>query len=177
MKMDAQKFISDVEDEKFATNSAEMTLEDIKKDVKAAIKPQLSFMEEMINSGRLASTLLQVKGQEVSFYLQNNIINLPYRYVKNISKIMSGSGEDDLHVYMFVESPDVNRSKMRIDELAAQDDFAVSDEIIDKLAAWVLRQIGAIENTREEQAEADKQTDKKKKTTKKKSTKKTTKKK
>ncbi|CAI2560677.1 MULTISPECIES: hypothetical protein [Apilactobacillus] len=177
MEMDAQKFIDDVTAENFETYSAEVSLADLKKDTAKAFQPLMEFMEEQVNSGRLASALLQVKGEDISFYLQNNIVNLPFRYIKNISKMMSDETNCPLNVYMFVESPDVNRSKMRIDELSSQDDFAVNADLSAKLGAWANDQLAAIEeNQKIEQEDAEK-TDKKKSAAKKKTTKKTTKKK
>lgn len=180
MEIDAQKFIEDVENEKFETFSTEVTLASVKKDPQKAFAEAMNFMDEQINSGRLASALVQVKGEEISFYLQNGIVNLPYRYIKNISKMMSDQGNCPLNVYMIVESPDVNRSKLRIDELSSQDDFAVDDDINAKLVEWVNQQLAAVDENRAIADEAEKQTDKKKpakKTTAKKTTKKTTKKK
>lgn len=175
MEIDAQKFIEDVENEKFETFSTEVALASVKKDPKKAFAEAMDFMDEQINSGRLASALVQVKGEEISFYLQNGIVNLPYRYIKNISKMMSDQGNCPLNVYMIVESPDVNRSKLRIDELSSQDDFAVSDDINAKLVEWVNQQLAAVDENRAIADEAEKQTDKKKPA--KKTTKKTTKKK
>lgn len=175
MEIDAQKFIEDVENEKFETFSTEVALASVKKDPQKAFAEAMDFMDEQINSGRLASALVQVKGEEISFYLQNDIVNLPYRYIKNISKMMSDQGNCPLNVYMIVESTDVNRSKLRIDELSSQDDFAVNDDINAKLVEWVNQQLAAVDENRAIADEAEKQTDKKKPA--KKTTKKTTKKK
>ena len=78
---------------------------------------------------------------------------------------------------MFVESPDVNRSKMRIDELSSQDDFAVNADLSAKLGAWANEQIAAIEENQKIEQEAAEKTDKKKPAAKKKATEKTTNKK
>lgn len=152
MKMDAQKFINDITEGNFETNLVETSWKQVTTNLQATLSDQLAFMEEQINLGRLASSQLVVKDEEISFFLQNGIVNLPYRYAKNISKIMSGDGDCDLHVYMFVESPDVNRSKLRIDELAPQDNFNNDQHTLQVLTDWMQTQLTTIETNRKADA-------------------------
>jgi hypothetical protein len=148
MKMDAQKFINDITEENYETNLVEISWKQVITNPQSSLSDQLAFMEEQINLGRLASSQLLVKNEDISFFLQNGIVNLPYRYAKNISKMMSGDGDCELHVYMFVESPDVNRSKLRIDELALQDDFNNDQHTLQTLTDWMQTQLTAIEANR-----------------------------
>jgi hypothetical protein len=148
MKMDAQKFINDITEENYETNLVEISWKQVITNPQSSLSDQLAFMEEQINLGRLASSQLLVKNEDISFFLQNGIVNLPYRYDKNISKMMSGDGDCELHVYMFVESPDVNRSKLRIDELALQDDFNNDQHTLQTLTDWMQTQLTAIEANR-----------------------------
>lgn len=90
--------------------------------------------------------------------------------------MMSDETGCPLNVYMFVESPDVNRSKMRIDELSSQDNFAFNADLSTKLGAWANDQLAAIEENQKIEQEAAEKTDKKKPAAKKKTTKKTAKK-
>jgi hypothetical protein len=148
MKMDAQKFINDITEENYETNLVEISWKQVITNPQSSLSDQLAFMEEQINLGRLASSQLVVKNEDISFFLQNGIVNLPYRYDKNISKMMSGDGDCELHVYMFVESPDVNRSKLRIDELALQDDFNNDQHTLQTLTDWMQTQLTSIEANR-----------------------------
>jgi hypothetical protein len=148
MKMDAQKFINDITEENYETNLVEISWKQVITNPQSSLSDQLAFMEEQINLGRLASSQLLVKNEDISFFLQNGIVNLPYRYAKNISKMMSGDGDCELHVYMFVESPDVNRSKLRIDELALQDDFNNDQHTLQTLTDWMQTQLTSIEANR-----------------------------
>ncbi|UQS84558.1 hypothetical protein MOO46_04715 [Apilactobacillus apisilvae] len=172
MKMDVQEFIDRINDEKFEVNSQEISAAELAKNPETAFKPLLQFMEEQINLGHLASAMLQVKGEETSFFLQNCIVNLPYRYSKNISKMMSGDGKCELNIYMFVESKDVNRSSLRIDELASQDEFTINDVIEQKLSKWTKEQLNSIDENKKARLEAEKEITKESKPKKKKTTKK-----
>lgn len=177
MKMDVQEFIDKINDEQFEVQTVEVTSADLANNPVKSFQPLLKFMEEQVNLGHLASAMLHVKGEETSFFLQNCIVNLPYRYSKNISKMMSGDGDCDLNIYMIVESPDVNRSKLRIDELSSQDDFSDNAKLEQKLADWSKDQLASIDENKEKRLKAEKELaqdskDKKKTTKNKKSSKK-----
>ncbi|WP_054657489.1 hypothetical protein [Apilactobacillus ozensis] len=104
-------------------------------------------MQNGITAGEIKSCELKIEDLDATVYLQNNIINLPFRYAKNIGKIIKDSDNLEMSVYMIIESDDVNRSKLRIDKLADDKIFLERDFTAD-FVSWLKIQLDAIESNK-----------------------------
>ncbi|MHA8110550.1 hypothetical protein ACYATP_03445 [Lactobacillaceae bacterium Melli_B4] len=161
MEIDTQSFIDQVTDEQFESTYFMTQKAALEKDVSAVIQPMIDFMVQQIKANQIAQARLVVEDADAEFKLETCIINLPLRYVKAISKITTDEGVQPLNVYMTVESPAVNRSSLRIDEVAPADEFvADADQMNAKITPWVQEQLAKIDANlaagAEEATEADK---------------------
>ncbi|GLB47359.1 hypothetical protein WR164_13380 [Philodulcilactobacillus myokoensis] len=175
MQINIKNFISEITDEKFQKQSQSTTKGNLTKHFNATIKSAVNFIVQNIKKNQIAQAELVTKRPETSIRLELNVINLPLRYAKNIGKVTKDDANYDLNVYMVIESPDVNRSKLRIDELASADDFNQNpDQYLPKFKAWVNNQFEQIDDNKQSgsKKETQKATSNKKTSTKKKTTKK-----
>ncbi|MEJ6400073.1 hypothetical protein [Nicoliella lavandulae] len=146
MEIDAQKFIDQITDEDFKSTNFTVERANLEQDIKQSVGPMVQFIAEQIQSGAIAQARLEVADADTQFRLETSIINLPLRYAKAISKIMSGDGQQPVNVYMIVESPDVNRSKLRIDEVATADEFVAQQAAaVTRIADWMHEQLAKID--------------------------------
>ncbi|MBW1604900.1 hypothetical protein [Lactobacillus sp. Sy-1] len=157
MEIDVEKFIDQVTDEQFKATNFTIKKAALEADLSKAFAPMVSFIAEQIQSDQIAQARLIVEDADTVFKLETNVINLPFDYVKAISKIMSGEGVQPVNVYMIVESPEVNRSKLRIDETATADDFVASQaQMVTKVVDWAQTQLHKIDSEDEaSEEEAD----------------------
>lgn len=117
-----------------------------------------SFLEQKINENKLVSGEVIISGNEpIHLSVETNIINLPLRYVNQISKIIINDPETDLNIYMFVDHPDVSRSGMRIELAASVQSFLDDREsVMSKIALFFDREIQTIsENQAVKEAQAE----------------------
>ncbi|ANZ57472.1 hypothetical protein BGL34_06240 [Fructilactobacillus lindneri] len=165
MKIDEAKFVEEAEAEEFASKQFESTLAKLKTDPTKVLKPLCEFIEAAINSDKIASADLTVKDAEVCIKLQTSIINLPLNYSKNINKIMVGDGDVDVNVYMIITSPNINKSKLRIDELDDSVSFLekATGEDLERFVAWTKDQLEIISGNKKAETETSASKDEAKK--------------
>ncbi|MDR3242275.1 MAG: hypothetical protein LBT37_08910 [Lactobacillaceae bacterium] len=116
-----------------------------------ALDPLFDFIAQKVTQGELAGGEILVSGDEpIHLSLETSLINLPLRYVNQISKIVVDDPETEVNLYMFVEHPHVTRSGMRI-ELAAsvQTYLDDPDSVMAKVAAFYDQELATINNYEE----------------------------
>ncbi|MCZ9311632.1 hypothetical protein PAF15_06720 [Weissella koreensis] len=120
------------------------------------LDPLFLFLEQKINENKLVSGEIIISGDEpIHLSVETNVINLPLRYVNQISKIIINDPETDVNVYMFVDHPDVTRSGMRIELAASVQSFLDDREsVMSKISLFFDREI---QNISKNQAEKDEQ--------------------
>lgn len=117
MKLNVQQFIDQVMDGQFDQQS------------QSVAEGQLSAMTgvealgQSIQKNHLAQFEWQIpvsgSDEPVSVRLETSVINLPLANAKTITKIMDVTADAEVNVYMVCETPDLNRSGLRIDKLAS----------------------------------------------------------
>ncbi|UQS87159.1 hypothetical protein MOO44_03070 [Nicoliella spurrieriana] len=146
MKMDVDEFIEQVTNEQYAATNFTMNRKALEADLQKALTPLVQFITEQINADQIAQARLIVDDADTVFKLETGVINLPFDNIKATSKIMAGDGVKPINVYMIVESPDVNRSKLRIDEAAAADDFVKqTPAMTTRFVEWTQDQLNKID--------------------------------
>lgn len=117
MKLNVQQFIDQVMDGQFDQQS------------QSVVEGQLSAITgvealgQSIQKNHLTQFEWQVSvsgsDEPVSVRLETSVINLPLANAKTITKIMDVTADAEVNVYMVCETPDLNRSGLRIDKLAS----------------------------------------------------------
>ncbi|WP_429971549.1 hypothetical protein ACQW5G_02755 [Fructilactobacillus sp. Tb1] len=154
MKIDEADFITEAEATAYAIKNFETTLAELKKDPAKVLKPMVDFIEAGLNSDKISSAELFLPKSDITIKLQTSIINLPLEYGKNINKIMVGDGVVDVNVYMIIASPEINKSKMRIDEVATSDEFVNNTpDMVTQFTDWTKLQLDQIESNEAEAAD------------------------
>lgn len=154
MKIEEADFIAEAEATEYAIKNFETTLADLKKNPAKVLQPMCDFIEVGINSDKISSAELFLPKSDITIKLQTSIINLPLEYAKNINKIMVGDGIVPVNVYMIIASPFINKSKMRIDELALSDEFVNNlSDMVTQFVDWTKLQLDQIETHEKEASE------------------------
>ncbi|KRM58796.1 hypothetical protein [Secundilactobacillus malefermentans] len=96
------------------------------KDLKGAAleKTLQSLVDYIVKQGKaeqISQAEVTIEKEELSIRLEMNVINLPVRYVSPMEKVLDAESDQDVNVYMIVESPKVNKSGLRIDEIGTVD--------------------------------------------------------
>jgi hypothetical protein len=111
----------------------------------------LKYIEDQLASGYLCSYEWSVKmpvGDDLSVRLETNLINIPMKEAQRLDpKLLERDPEYMVNVYMVAEGDNLNKSGLRIDELAAGDDFSSATDLVQKFQDWVADQLAmATEN-------------------------------
>ncbi|KRM89860.1 hypothetical protein [Fructilactobacillus florum] len=144
MKIEEPEFVSEVIDQRYAVRQFEATMEQLMNDLEATLRPLAEFIETAINSDQIASAELQVTDADVQVKLQTSIINLPLEYINNINKIMIDAGTVPVNVYMIITAPKLNKSQLRIDELASTQGFQAANKL-PELVQWASGQLDQLQ--------------------------------
>lgn len=122
-----------------------------------SIKTGLAFMQDAIDSGYLANYEWQVKvqkGDPISVRLENNLINVPMADAERLNgKLLNKDEEYPVKLYMVAEGEDLNKSNLRIDELAADAGQANNADGIAKFQSWIADQLAQLMENRADNKE------------------------
>ncbi|WP_373842793.1 hypothetical protein [Limosilactobacillus sp.] len=122
-----------------------------------SIKTGLAFMQDAIDSGYLANYEWQVKvqkGDPISVRLENNLINVPMADAERLNgKLLNKDEEYPVKLYMVAEGEDLNKSNLRIDELAADAGQANNADTVAKFQSWVADQLAQLMENRADNKE------------------------
>ncbi|KRM12962.1 hypothetical protein ABTQ33_02480 [Paucilactobacillus suebicus] len=144
MEFNVQTFIDQVTDEQYEKQTVDVSQSDLSK--VTVIKKGIVALQSSINDNRLAQYEWQfdVKNVEdpISVRLETGIINLPFENGKTISKILNVTDTLPVNVYLICESPELNRSGLRIDRLASATALADDpDSVTTAAMQWIDEQL------------------------------------
>ena len=124
----------------------------------AVIKKGLQFIEDQLASGYLCGYEWNVKmpvGDDLSVRLETNLINIPMKEAERLdSKLLDRDPAYPVNVYMVAEGDQLNKSGLRIDELAGGADFENNAALVTKFQEWVADQLAMATENRQADDEA-----------------------
>lgn len=154
LEKDAASFVDDLVNEKIEGKSFTKKLDDIMKDPAKVMQPVYDYVEEQLNLGKLAYGEVKASDEDVAIRLETNLINLPFQDAKVISKMMQDQETLPVNVYLVISSPWVNKSSLRIDEVASADDYVGNvANYLDRMNNWVAEHLDMVKENLEKQPE------------------------
>lgn len=154
LEKDAASFVDDLVNEKIEGKSFTKKLDDIMKDPAKVMQPVYDYVEEQLNLGKLAYGEVKASDEDVAIRLETNLINLPFQDAKIISKMMQDQATLPVNVYLVISSPWVNKSSLRIDEVASVDDYVGNvANYLDQMNNWVAEHLDMVKENLEKQPE------------------------
>ncbi|AEB74370.1 hypothetical protein [Lentilactobacillus buchneri] len=154
LEKDAASFVDDLVNEKIEGKSFTKKLDDIMKDPAKVMQPVYDYVEEQLNLGKLAYGEVKASDEDVAIRLETNLINLPFQDAKVISKMMQDQETLPVNVYLVISSPWVNKSSLRIDEVASADDYVGNvANYLDQMNNWVAEHLDMVKENLEKQPE------------------------
>ena len=110
-------------------------------------------MIEQLDTGHLGQykmTIKMKKGDPVNFQLETNLINVPMAEAERLdSKLLDSELEYPVNLYLVMESEDINKSGLRIDELANETDQGGKvTELVTKAQEWMAEHLADIVEAR-----------------------------
>ncbi|CUS25623.1 hypothetical protein FC70_GL000983 [Paucilactobacillus oligofermentans DSM 15707 = LMG 22743] len=151
MQIKIQQFMDDVLDEKITAKVVKTDLATMQQ--VDTVKMGLDFIAKTTSNNEIAQYNWVVdmsEGEKVSIRIETSVINLPLEDTKTISKILNVEDEAEMNVYLIAETPDMNKSGLRIDKVASV--MAVQDDIegvSHSASNWVNDQLAAIVEIRQ----------------------------
>jgi len=151
MQIKIQQFMDDVLDEKITAKVVKTDLATMQQ--VDTVKMGLNFIAKTTSNNEIAQYNWVVdmpEGEKVSIRIETSVINLPLEDTKTISKILNVEDESEMNVYLIAETPDMNKSGLRIDKVASV--MAVQDDIegvSHSASNWVNDQLAAIVEIRQ----------------------------
>lgn len=120
---------------------------------KTTLKAAIQFMLDQFDKGYLGQYNLDVKmkkGDPVSVRLEANLINVPMGEAERLDvKLLDQEPEYPVNLYMVMESADVNKSGLRIDELANDTDQGGSIiALVERAQEWIAEHLAAVAENR-----------------------------
>lgn len=152
MKINVQTFVDQILGDQFKTKTEQTTVAKIEKET--TIKTGLDYISQITSGNELAQFEWSVKmpdGDDASVRLETSVINLPLQDTKTITKILELDQEREVNVYLVCETPDLNRSGLRIDLCASVTALIDDQASVTKLAQeWIKTQLVTIQTNRDE---------------------------
>ena len=120
---------------------------------KTTLKAAIQFMLDQFDKGYLGQYNLDVKmkkGDPVSVRLEANLINVPMGEAERLDgKLLDQGPEYPVNLYMVMESADVNKSGLRIDELANDtDQCGIITSLVERAQGWMAEHLAAVAENR-----------------------------
>ncbi|WP_267201945.1 hypothetical protein [Limosilactobacillus kribbianus] len=120
---------------------------------KTTLKAGIEFVIDQLDKGYLGQYLVNVKmkkGDPVSLRLETNLINVPMEEAERlVPKLLDKGPAYPVNLYLVMESDDVNKSGLRIDELANETDQAGSvANLTTKAQQWVAAHLADVMEAR-----------------------------
>lgn len=153
MQLTNENYLSQLENNHVKSATVDITAAKVQQ--ATTIKKALQFINDSIDSGYLGQYVWNVKmtrGDNVSVRLETNLINLPMQDAKRLNgKLLDNGATYDVNLYMVIEGADVNKSGLRIDELATANEINTSSSLVTKFQVWVANQLAqTVENRKED---------------------------
>lgn len=127
MKIEVQAFINQIQDQTYLTDEYELPTPDpfVADGILAQLKPAI---DKAIEKQALTSfsVLTEYAGEPVKVTLETGIVNLPLQYIKKVNQFFELDDQAEVNLYLYVTSPLINRSNMRIDLIGTVASFEES---------------------------------------------------
>lgn len=175
MELTVQDYAKKLEAGDYAVSEATLTATKIQQ--KTTWKTAIQSILDHLAAGELArqNWTVNTRGDSISVRLECNLINIPMDEALRLDgKLLKADTAYPVNLYLVVESPDVNRTGLRIDSLV-DNPGADANTLAEQAQVWVTEKLGMVMQNRQAAKEAAKKTTKGAKTTRK-ATKKTTRK-
>lgn len=120
---------------------------------KTTLKAAIQFMLDQFDKGYLGQYNIGVKmktGDPVSVHLEANLINIPMAEAERLDgKLLDQGPEYPVNLYMVMESADVNKSGLRIDELANDTDQGGNlATLVERAQGWLAEHLAVVAEAR-----------------------------
>lgn len=147
MKIGVQAFINEIQDQTYLTDEYEIATPNpfVAADFLAQLKPAVS---KAVEKQALASfsALTTYEGEQVKVTLETGVVNLPLQYIKKVNQFLELEAQAEVNIYLYVTSPLVNRSGMRIDLIGTVADFEEqADQAWAKVEQLLTQDLEAVE--------------------------------
>ncbi|MBD5805779.1 hypothetical protein EAI26_00355 [Lactobacillus sp. 0.1XD8-4] len=151
MKMSVADYLSQLTSDQVVTEEVEKTAAQAQQ--KTVLTTAIKFMIEQLDTGHLGQykmTIKMKKGDPVNFQLETNLINVPMAEAERLdSKLLDSELEYPVNLYLVMESEDINKSGLRIDELANETDQGGKvTELVTKAQEWMAEHLADIVEAR-----------------------------
>lgn len=151
MKMSVADYLAQLTGDQVVTEHVDKTAAQAQQ--KTVLTTAIKFIIEQLDTGHLGQYEMAVKmkkGDPVSVRLETNLINIPMAEAERLDgKLLDKELEYPVNLYMVIESEDVNKTGLRIDELANETDQEGSvANLVEKAQGWVAEHLAAVVETR-----------------------------
>ncbi|MBB1063498.1 hypothetical protein [Limosilactobacillus fastidiosus] len=151
MKLTVADYLDQLSGEKTIVTETETTASKVQQ--KSVLKKAIEAVIDALDTGHLGKyqiTIRVKKGDPVIFHLDTNLINIPMAEAERLDgKLLDKEISYPVNLYMVMESEDVNKSGLRIDELANETDLSGDPEIlIKRLQEWLAEHLADIMEAR-----------------------------
>lgn len=151
MKMSVADYLAQLAGDQVMTENVEKTAAQAQQ--KTTLTAAVKYMIEQLDTGHLGRYEMAVKvkkGDPVSVRLETNLINVPMAEAERLDvKLLDKELEYPVNLYMVMESEDVNKSGLRIDELANETDQSGSvTNLVAKAQEWVAEHLADVAEAR-----------------------------
>lgn len=150
MKMTVADYLDQVTGERVVVENADKTAAQSQQ--KTTLKTAIQFMLDQLDKGYLGQYVINVrvrKGDPLSLRFEMNLINVPMAEAERLDpKLLDEEPTYPVNLYMVLEGDDVNKSGLRIDELANDTDQNGSITLlVQRAQEWVAEHVAAtVEN-------------------------------
>ncbi|MBD7894896.1 hypothetical protein H9564_04075 [Limosilactobacillus sp. Sa3CUN2] len=153
MKLTVADYLDQLSGEKTIVTETETTTSKVQQ--KSVLKKAIESVIDALDTGHLGKyqiTIRVKKGDPVIFHLDTNLINIPMAEAERLDrKLLDKEITYPVNLYMVMESEDVNKSGLRIDELANETDLAGDvDVLIKRLQEWLAEHLADVMEARAE---------------------------
>lgn len=120
---------------------------------RTTLKAAIKFVLDQLDKGYLGQYLMSVKmkkGDPVSCRLETNLINVPMAEAERLDpKLLDKGPAYPVNLYLVMENADVNKSGLRIDELANETDQSGNmANLVTKAQQWVAQHLADVMEAR-----------------------------
>lgn len=167
MELTVQDYAKKLEAGDYAVSEATLTATKIQQ--KTTWKTAIQSILDHLAAGELArqNWTVNTRGDSISVRLECNLINIPMDEALRLDgKLLKADTTYPVNLYLVVESPDVNRTGLRIDSLVDNPGAdADANTLAEQAQVWVTEKLGMVMQNRQAAKEAAKKTTKAAKTT------------
>ena len=151
MKLTVAEYLDQVVGEKVVVTETETTASKVQQ--KATLKKTIDAVIDALDTGHLGKyqiTIRVKKGDPVLFHLDTNLINVPMAEAERLDgKLLDKEITYPVNLYMVMESEDVNKSGLRIDELANETDQAGDvNVLVERAQEWIAEHLADVMEAR-----------------------------